>query len=76
MVSKMRCGLAGIIVVDRTIIIVMMAFSLQVFDLVRDVKHAFRRQQSALHGEAMQRQKQQQEDAQEATHERISRESG
>jgi hypothetical protein len=65
----MRSGLAGVVVVDRTVIVVMMACGLQVLSLVRDVEHLSGRQPTTLHSKAMQGQQHQQEYAQKATHE-------
>ena len=64
MVREMGCGFARVVIVDRTVIVVMMARGLQVLNLVRDVEHLSCGQPADLHSKAMQGEKHQQENAQ------------
>jgi hypothetical protein len=53
MVREMGCGFARVVIVDRTVIVVMMACGFQVLNLVRDVEHLSCEQPPALHSKAM-----------------------
>jgi hypothetical protein len=65
----MGFGFAGVVVVDRTVIVMMMmACRSQMLDLMGNIEHIYRGQPSRLHGKAVQGKKHQQESAKEATH--------
>ena len=64
MIREMGCGFVRVVIVDRTVIIVMMARGFQVLNLVHDVEQLSCERLTALHGKAMQGQKHQQENAQ------------
>ncbi|RJG03508.1 hypothetical protein D3878_19485 [Noviherbaspirillum sedimenti] len=66
--SVMLGGFAGIVIMDRTVIAVMMAGAFQMLKLMRNVENIFQRRPSALHGKTMQGQKQHQENANETAH--------
>lgn len=68
MFGMMLCRLAGIIVMDRAIGIMMMLNAFQMLHLMRDVKRTACRRPAALHGKAVQRQEYQQENTKETTH--------
>ena len=67
MLREVLCRLARVVVV-RPMLIVMMAHPFQVVDLVGDVKCFLKRKRTDLHGKAVQRKQEHQENAEKATH--------
>lgn len=68
MLRKVLRGLAGIVVVRRAMLIVMMALATDMGEFMGDVKHFYERKRTALHGKALQGQHQHQKNAKETTH--------
>ena len=68
-ISKVFGGVTGFVIVNRSVvIIVMVRGTCQMVDFMRDVECTCRRIPPALHGKAMQRQKQHQKNANKTTH--------
>jgi len=67
MFREVLCRLARVVIV-RPVLIMMMAHPVQVVDFVGDVKGFLERKRTALHGKAVQRKQEHQENAEKATH--------
>lgn len=67
MLREVLCRLARVVIV-RPMLVVMMARPFHVIDLVGDVKRFLERKLAVLHGKAVQRKQEHQENAENATH--------
>lgn len=69
MVGEVLHGVAGLVVMDRAVrVVVMVRGTDEMVDLVSDIVGHFRRAHPALHRKAMQREKQHEENANDTAH--------
>lgn len=68
MFREVLCRLARIVIVRRTMVVVMVAGTVHVIDLMGDVEHFSECRHAALHSETMQGKHQHQQNAEKTTH--------